>query len=123
MSRLGQRGKIEFPVSHRRSWPPVKQVEGCDVPDDFEDAPEQVQPEWQESVRTGMARVMTLVIERQRTVLRLEHIETKIDAIAEKLESTKGFPSIIAPITTFAPEPFEVLKDIKVVIEFNGDEY
>jgi hypothetical protein len=31
--------------------------------------------------------------------------------------------SIIVPITTFAPEPVEILKEIKVVVQNDEDEY
>ena len=58
------------------------------------------------------------------TALRLEQIENKIGTMSAKIDALKSAnSSIIVPIATFAPEPFEAIKPILAVIEFNGDDY
>lgn len=50
----------------------------------------------------------------------LEEQVESLDSKVEPLESRGGF---IVPLATFAPEPFELLKEIKVVIEESEDEF
>lgn len=57
------------------------------------------------------------------TAFRLEQIETQMGAMSERIDALQAASSLIVPISTFAPEPFEVAKTIMVVLEFTGDDY
>lgn len=53
----------------------------------------------------------------------MSRLEAKVQAIIDRLDALKLPPCKVVPLTTFAPEPFVLLKDIPVVIEESDGEY
>ena len=51
------------------------------------------------------------------------NLSTKVRALEARVEELEKRPSLIVPITTFDPEPFELLKEIKAVVQASEDEY
>lgn len=50
-------------------------------------------------------------------------LELQMQAILDRLDAVKPSSCKVVPLTTFTPEPFEVLKEILVVIEESDGEY
>jgi predicted RNase H-like HicB family nuclease len=54
----------------------------------------------------------------------VERLETKIDQLQKKLDETSSRPqSIMVPIETLAPEPYDLLRAFTAVITRNGEEF
>ncbi len=66
---------------------------------------------------------MSLSRSRQTDVARLKKLEEQVAALTEKVKVLEIRISAVVPITTFAPEPFEPLKEIKAVVEESEDEF
>ena len=60
---------------------------------------------------------MATVEEKLRRNSRLNTLEARVRDLEAKLGKTFAAESMVVPITTFAPEPFEILKEIRVVIQ------
>lgn len=80
-------------------------------------------PDWTESLQQAMAQLI-----RKLEVGRRQHaLVTSLTARVTALEERARQPapvSIIVPITTFEPQPYELLKEIKVVVQATDeDEY
>ena len=54
--------------------------------------------------------------------LRLDNLERKLEAAQLRIEQLESRRLSHVRLQTFAPEPFEMLKEIEVAIEFNGDD-
>lgn len=46
-----------------------------------------------------------------------------MESVSEQTNHRSNPASLIVPITTFAPEPYEVVKEIKAVVQESDDEY
>jgi predicted RNase H-like HicB family nuclease len=68
-----------------------------------------------------------LITARVAVALRINLLESQVGELTTRLEEVeaileRGEPqSIIVPISTFAPEPYELLNEIRVVVESSGD--
>jgi hypothetical protein len=66
---------------------------------------------------------MSLSRPKQTDVARLKRLEEQVESLTEKVHVLASRCSAIVPIATFAPEPFEPLKEIKTVVEESEDEF
>jgi hypothetical protein len=66
---------------------------------------------------------MSISRPKQTDVARLKKLEEQFELLTEKVNVLGSRCSVIVPITTFAPEPFEPLKEIKTVVEESEDEF
>ncbi|MBI3852395.1 MAG: hypothetical protein HY298_19235 [Verrucomicrobia bacterium] len=77
-----------------------------------------VAPNWQ--------RIMPILLAKfAQTFLaaRIEALERDVEALRKRLDQVGSSRSIIAPIETFAPEPYEATKPFHVVVEPVDDEF
>ena len=52
------------------------------------------------------------------------HSKERFEQVSATNEALQGLPgSILVPVTTFAPEPFELVKDILVVVQSTGEDF
>ncbi len=50
-------------------------------------------------------------------------LQERIGLLEKKVNELSKDGSFVVPITTFAPEPFDLLKEIKVVVQASNDEF
>ena len=66
---------------------------------------------------------MGSTLERRKELTRLSKLTGRVHVLESKLSEMSTSGSVIVPITTFAPEPFDLLKEIKVVVRPSGNEF
>lgn len=52
-----------------------------------------------------------------------ESLAEQVELLEARIAELAQRESFIVPITTFDPEPFELLKEIKAVVQRSGDDY
>ncbi len=55
--------------------------------------------------------------------LRLDNLEKKVEAAQSRIEQLENRRLFNVRLQTFAPEPFKMLKEIEVAVEFDGDDF
>jgi len=89
----------------------------ADIPESSPPPPPVLQQGWQRSLTQAAASLMQTVKDRLRREQRLEALIEQVRLLEKKVAAQSPRAFIIAPLTSLAPEPFEVVKEIKVVIE------
>jgi hypothetical protein len=82
-------------------------------------APIEINPvpgEWEGAFRSAMG----LVAAKQRDAIRLQKLEERVEELAKQI---KNCGAIHVSITSLAPEPYELLKPIQVVVQPNDAEF
>lgn len=83
-----------------------------------------IQPahDWEGLFRKALAQLSGLVRERAEHLL-LSKLEKELESLKKKLQRLEQGQCLIVPITTFAPEPFDLLQEIKVVVRPSDEEF
>lgn len=55
--------------------------------------------------------------------LTLESLAAQVERLRDNLVDVESRSGLIVPITSFAPEPFEIVKEIRAVLQEIDDEY
>ena len=69
------------------------------------------------------------LVERLTLDNRVEHVEKKLEDLSTRLKRTEGFcerafqKPVCVPVSTFAPEPFEVFREFSIVVQPEEDSY
>jgi predicted RNase H-like HicB family nuclease len=72
----------------------------------------------------GLREVMTKTLARRwREAARLQVVEREILVLKERVAELEHSACVSVPVTTFAPEPYEVVDPFHAVIQPQGDEY
>jgi hypothetical protein len=89
--------------------------------EDLSEVPESAN--WTTSLNEALCELVEAVRERQVEFVRLEALENRLQTFHEKLRTLENRCPTIVPIQTFTPEPFDLLKEIKVVVEESHEEF
>lgn len=81
-----------------------------------------IAPGWEKNYAEALYRMATAISRRRAEYLQIEKLESALQGLTSRLDRLEGSQSVIVPITTLAPEPFDLLKDIKVVVQRSDDE-
>ncbi len=127
MNRLREHfGRIDAPDSgirlHDDEWGDSPEFEeGCAQLDDESYFPEEQkvpgESDWMEILSQALAKTLIRIKEGIQKDSRLNALEERLNELENRLAETVTRDSVVVPITTFAPEPFQVLKEIKAVIQ------
>src|SRR5262249_35641158 len=79
-------------------------------------------PKWQAALTEALVKLLQSVEQRKRQMARVELVDTRLAALESKLEERSVAGSFVVPISSLAPEPFEVVKEIKAVVQPCDDE-
>jgi hypothetical protein len=80
-------------------------------------------PGWKELLQEAVGRMATVVARRREEQLQIEGLARDVDELKEKVQAISQATSVIVPVASLAPEPFDLLKEVKVVVQPSGDEY
>jgi hypothetical protein len=109
-----------------RGWPtsggfhePDESAEDC-WPSQEPHSEEEVEREGMVSFVDAFSQFANLLSDRQRLLVQLDVMSSRLRILEQKVSAGCG---LIVPINSFAPEPFEVVKEIRVVIEESDGEH
>ena len=80
------------------------------------------QKSW-EDLAEAVSKLLGRVDESWEALSLVSKLTARVDALEAKLAEVPTSGSIIVPISTFAPEPFDLLAEIKVVVRPCDDEF
>jgi predicted RNase H-like HicB family nuclease len=83
----------------------------------------QPQEGWAETLRQGIERLAELLEARRRESSRVDRLEQKVQDLRRGLATLAESRPLPVPITTLAPDPFEVRRPIQVVVRPAGEGY
>src|SRR5260370_18862358 len=78
--------------------------------------PSEVRTGWVSYLSEALGQLHLLVEQRQREYRRVEALTERVRALESKVAGIETCESHFALITTFEPDPYELMRDIKVVI-------
>ncbi len=78
--------------------------------------------DWSSALTQAVVKAMDTVEVRLRKNSRLNALEARIRELEAKLAEAVTRECLVVPIISFVPEPFECLKEIKVVVQQVDDE-
>jgi hypothetical protein len=78
---------------------------------------------WQSSLNEAVAKIVEAIEETGREYARILELTTRLRSLETAVTELSKSGSIIVPISTFDPEPFDLLKEIKVVVRPRDDEF
>lgn len=103
---------------------------GCAQAEDYLDEPTREAPEretpreeWAELLREAAGKLAVLADTKRKKFLRLTELEQRVEALEIRVGKLGDPQSLIVPVTTLDPEPFELLRDIPVVVRPTEDGY
>ena len=106
---------------HKRFW--TAQHETCESDFPEKDMPEELHlATWTSALKAALVQAMQSAEARKTRYLRLEILENTVQELSTKVNALEA-SSLIVPIQTFTPEPFEILQEIKVVVRPSDDEF
>ena len=79
--------------------------------------------DWIPTLNQAFAITMATIKEGIKKNVRLNSLESRLRELEDRLAETLSRDSVIIPIMTFAPDPIEVLKEIKAVVQKDEDEF
>ena len=79
--------------------------------------------EWEPSLVEAVASLLGRVDEERQMVGLVSKLTARVDALERTLPAVQAGGSIVVPILTLDPAPFELLKEIKAVVRPSDDEF
>jgi hypothetical protein len=70
-----------------------------------------ISPEWQKSVPSLMAKLSSLIAERK-----IQDLRDLVNTFDKRIHRLESMQTLVVPINTFAPEPYELLKTFFVSV-------
>jgi hypothetical protein len=80
-------------------------------------------PNWEQAFRVAINRLTAEVATRAHQFLRLATLEKDVQELKASVKALIEQRVITVPITTFAPEPYELIKAMKAVVQPVEDEF
>lgn len=125
---------LEDSPSFRSLWPSgqheEKMIPDCVQPEEEFDqltwvpAAEETRTEnWTDKFRVALERLVRMIVTEREQFLRLAKLEEEVQALKTLAGQLRDSQSIVVPITTLDPEPFELLCEIRVVVQPTDDGY
>ena len=108
----------EFDRLHREEWLNKNRLTGFCEPAPFEETcgGEPEVKTWINALKSALVQTMQTVEERKNRYARLALIEHSMQQLENKVSSLQ-VASAVVPVQTFAPEPFDLVGEMKVVIQ------
>jgi hypothetical protein len=78
---------------------------------------------WQQDLHLAINRLQVELEERRKEYAVIQDMHDRIVTLEDEVSRLPKSGSIIVPITTFDPEPFGLVREIKVVVEASDDEF
>lgn len=72
---------------------------------------------WRQDLQVAIKRLQAEMAERRKKHELIQHMHDRIVTLEDAVSRLPQCGSIIVPLTTLAPEPFELLREIKIVLE------
>src|SRR5437868_7039417 len=80
--------------------------------------------EWKPSLNEAVIKVLETVEARRRKQLRLMALTERVRGLEDRIARMVTCEAFVVPITTFEPEPFELVRPIQAVVQrVEEDEY
>jgi hypothetical protein len=76
----------------------------------------EVKTTWINALKSALVQTMQTAEERKGRYIRMAQVEHSIQQLENKVSSLQ-VASAVVPIQTFAPEPFDLVREMKVVIQ------
>jgi hypothetical protein len=83
----------------------------------------QLTPQWDEKFRKALGQLVGTVTARRAEHRRIEELAGEMNSLKTNRRRPDHPGSVIVPITTLEPEPFDLLQTIYVVVQPSDDEY
>ena len=109
-----------------RDWREVEEEgeEGCDVDiGEHPNEPTEISGDWPYSLHEAIGKLLNAVEDRKRKVIQLEALADGVRELRVQLAAMETCHAFTVSITTLAPEPYDLLREIKVVVQASDDEY
>jgi len=118
----------ERKYSRLHRWEETDDLDEEECPHEFFKSPLTHEPpeypmHWTSALSEAVGKLLEAVEERRRKHAILQGLEERVQELEEKVAEFASRDSLIVPITTFAPEPFEVIREIKSVVQVSDDEF
>ena len=84
---------------------------------------EQEKANWQQSLHAAIGSLLRAMEDRREELDRMRGMDRRLAQLEVQVRELSKAGSFIVPITTLAPEPYELLKEIKVVVQKSDDEF
>lgn len=82
-----------------------------------------IPPGWENTTRDLVQELSNNVVEKWRETLKIEVLTKELLIIKNRIEHLEDTVSVVLPIDSLAPEPFQVVKTIKAVVRQSRGEY
>ena len=82
-----------------------------------------VHENWVEQLRSAAAQLALSAETKREQFLRLASLEKQVEALRRSVGQLTNSQAIVVPISTLEPEPFELLREIPVVVQPTEDGY
>ncbi|HUT14174.1 MAG TPA: hypothetical protein VMY42_27055 [Thermoguttaceae bacterium] len=94
-----------------------------DLPSSFEQPADTLQENWAQQLGAAIDQLAGVVAAKRKEYLRLVQLEQDINALKTRVSQLESSQSIIVPVTTLDPEPFQLLRDMQFVVRPTDDGY
>lgn len=84
---------------------------------------QKIAPEWEEESAQLIGELNKVLTAKLKEVSRIETLERKVILLEEWCGRLEQVWPLLAPIASLAPEPYEVIKPLYVVVRAEGDQY
>lgn len=78
---------------------------------------------WMENLADAAKRLSATMASRQQALLRKEGVFQELRALSEAVRRLERCSGFLVPISTLAPEPYDLLQEIKAVVQPSDDEF
>jgi len=124
MSRFfGERNRV-FDAHHiPRPLPAGRHDCGAAFDDDYFTGATVLSVPPNEAFLDAFQNLLTSLHARMHEVNRVENLEKILAEVNSRIEKLEKSRSFFMRLQTFAPEPFEVIKEINVTVDYDGEDY
>ncbi len=98
-----------------------RRIPTLDAPTVFADMDVPVTPQWADNLREAAEKLAGLVEARRKEFGRIASLEHDVTELKRQVGLLRDSQSVVVPIAALEPEPFNLLRDIPVVVQSTDD--
>jgi len=76
---------------------------------------------WAESFRVALQRIAAEAEAKKQQYLRIARLEKEIEELKTSVKARQDSGSVVVPLTSLAPDPFEVVGEVRIVVQPTED--